>query len=187
MQRNAKKLAVLGVFAILVGVLALSVSAFASSPRSVIGAKQRGAIGGDFHRFVGVDPPDWGVDQQLHKAAKNALTDDKVIVVASQCSSTDDPPTAGSCDGSQSSDEDTAKCPSTWANDQLPDEPRATKGYVCVYVLGGDNFGTLVGTDPIHGVSDAPGDLGSKLGFKIVWGPDRNGDSYVSAVWAYNN
>jgi len=114
-----------------------------------------------------------------------------VIVVASQCSNDDTPLVGGlGCDNgdgntSQSEDEDTGLCPSTWANGDQPNRPTAAKGYVCVYVLGGTNFGTIVGSGAIHGSSIAPGTLASTLGFKIGWDPDVAGDTYVDAVWAY--
>ncbi len=152
---------------------------------SSVGASDRGAIGIDLD-CPAVTCPDFGVDQQLHKAAKTALDDAHVIVVASQCSD-DDTPTPGTCVSTESSDEDTTLCPSTWANGGLPSSPVATKGYVCVYVLGGENLGTVVGTGAIHGSSIAPGTLASKLGFKIGWDPDNAGDTYVDAVWAYKS
>jgi hypothetical protein len=31
-----------------------------------------------------------------------------------------------------------------------------------------------------------PQQLGSKLGFKIAWGPDNTGDTYVDAIRAFN-
>jgi hypothetical protein len=139
--------------------------------------------------------PDFGVVQQLHKPPKTVLDDAHVIVVASQCTSSDTPvdPAGHPCADnpaddsgvSQSDDEDTSLCPSSWANGQLPNKPTAAKGYVCVYVLGGTNFGTTVGTGAVHGVSIAPASLGSTLGFKIAWDPNNAGDTHVDAVWAY--
>jgi hypothetical protein len=126
--------------------------------------------------------PDFGIIQQLKKPAKPALDDDHVIVVASQCSA-DATPSPGTCPSTESSDENTSLCPSTWANSQLPSNPRASKGYVCVYVLGGTNLGTVTGTGAIHGSSIAPGTLASK----IAWDPDNAGDTYVDAVWAYRS
>lgn len=175
--------------------VAVSVSASSGShAKSGFGATDRGAIGGDFDRAP-TAVPDFGAYATLKTPAKAELDDAHVVVVASQCSP-DDAPTPGTCsasnssDGgapySQSDDEDTSVCPSTWANEQLLDKPTAAKGFVCVYVLGGTNFGTIIGGDAIHGVSIAPGDLGSKLGFKIAWGPDNSGDSYVDAIWAYD-
>ena len=191
-----KKFVVAAILMIVVGVLAFGgVSLAGSAASQAQGATDHGAIGLDTD-CPSVTCPDFGIDQQLKKPARTALDDDHVIVVASQCSK-DDTPSPGTCsdsnetDGgapySESSDEDTTLCPSTWANGQLPSNPIASKGYVCVYVLGGTNFGTVIGTGAIHGVSIAPGDLASKLGFKIDWDPNNAGDSYVDAVWAYKN
>jgi hypothetical protein len=179
-----KKLVVAAILMIVVGVLAFGgVSLAGSAASRAVGATDRGAIGLDTD-CPAPTCPDFGVIQQLKKAAKPALDDAHVIVVASQCSATD-PPAPGTCPSTESSDENITLCPSTWANGQLPSNPSATKGYVCVYVLGGTNLGTVIGTGAIHGVSIAPGTLASTLGFKIDWDPDNAGDSYVDAVWAY--
>ena len=189
---SRRKFAVAGVLTMVVGFLAFGgVSLGGQSGQAASGgASDTGAIGIDLD-CPAVTCPDFGIDQQLHKAAKPALNDDHVIVVASQCSNDDTPLVGGlGCDNgdgniSQSEDEDTTVCPSTWANGQLPSSPSAAKGFACVYVLGGANFGTIIGTGAIHGSSIAPGTLASTLGFKIGWNPDTAGDSYVDAVWAY--
>lgn len=182
----AKKFVVASTLMIVVGVLAFGgVSLAGSAASQAKGATDHGAIGLDTD-CQAVTCPDFGVVQQLIKPARIALDDDHVIVVASQCSA-NDTPSPGTCPSTESSDENTTLCPSTWANGQLPSNPSATKGYVCVYVLGGTNLGTVIGTGAIHGVSIAPGHLASKLGFKIDWDPDNAGDSYVDAVWAFKN
>jgi hypothetical protein len=179
-------------------VIVVGVLAFGSVPlaggASSSGATQRGAIGIDLD-CPSVTCPDFGIDQQLQKPAKTGLDDAHVVVIASQCSA-DDTPSPGTCsdsnetDGgapfSQSEDENLTACPSTWANGQLPNSPRAASGFVCVYVLGGTNFGTIIGGGAIHGSSNAPGTLSSTLGFKVGWNPDNAGDTYIDAVWAYN-
>jgi hypothetical protein len=189
---SRRKFAVAAVLTMVVGFLAFGGVSLGGQSRqaATVGASDTGAIGIDLD-CPAVTCPDFGIDQQLHKAAKPALDDTHVIVVASQCSN-DDTPNVGplGCDNgngaiSQSDDENTTLCPSTWANGQLPSSPKAAKGYVCVYVLGGTNFGTIIGTGAIHGSSIAPGTLASTLGFKIGWNPDVAGDSYVDAVWAY--
>jgi hypothetical protein len=188
---SRRKFAVVAVLTMVVGFLAFGgVSLGGQSRQAAVGASDTGAIGIDLD-CPAVTCPDFGIDQQLHKAAKPGLDDAHVIVVASQCSN-DATPTVGplGCDNgdgaiSQSEDENTTLCPSTWANGQLPNSPKAEKGFVCVYVLGGTNFGTIIGTGAIHGSSIAPGTLASTLGFKIGWNPDVAGDSYVDAVWAY--
>jgi hypothetical protein len=186
------KLGVATILLMVVGFLAVGSVSLGGQAKLVAkaGASDTGAIGIDLD-CPAATCPDFGIDQQLHKAAKPALNDDHVIVVASQCSN-DDTPLAGplGCDNgdgniSQSEDEDTALCPSTWASGDLPNSPKATKGYLCVYVLGGRNFGTVIGTGAIHGSSIAPGTLASTLGFKVGWNPDTAGDSYIDAVWAY--
>lgn len=117
-----------------------------SRQAAVAGATDTGATGIDLD-CPAVTCPDFGIDQQLNKAANPALDDAHVIVVASQCSDDDTPLVGGlGCDNgdgnvSQSEDEDTTLCRSTWANGQLPNNPKAVKGHVCVYVLGGANFG----------------------------------------------
>jgi hypothetical protein len=179
-----KQFVVAAILMIVVGVLAFGGVSLAGSAASG-GASDRGAIGLDTD-CASVTCPDFGIVQQLKKPANPALDDDHVIVVASQCSASDTP-SPGTCPSTESSDENTTLCPSTWANGQLPNSPTSSKGYVCVYVLGGTNLGTVIGTGAIHGVSIAPGDLASKLGFKIDWDPDNAGDSYVDAVWAYKN
>jgi hypothetical protein len=126
-----------------------------------------------------------GTDACVNKAAATPLTDADVIVVASPCS-TVNPPVASGCGGS-SSDQDAIKCPSTWANGQLPDNPQAKKGTLCVYVLHGEDIGTAVGGGQIHGVSIIAGDGGSKWGGKVVWTPENGGDAYWEGVYAYNN
>jgi hypothetical protein len=189
---SRRKFAVAGVLTMVVGFLAFGGVSLGGQSRQAAsgGASDTGAIGIDLD-CPAVTCPDFGIDQQLHKAAKPALNDAHVIVVASQCSNDDTPLVGGlGCDNgdgniSQSEDEDTTVCPSTWANGQLPSSPSAAKGFVCVYVLGGANFGTIIGTGAIHGSSIAPGTLASTLGFKIGWNPDTAGDSYVDAVWAY--
>jgi hypothetical protein len=153
---------------------------------ATISAKAQGAVGmdvGDVNMEDG-QPMDWGTVISLPGRAKVPLDDDHVIVVASQCS-TDDPPNPTGC-GSESSDEDTALCPSTWANGQLPSNPQATKGFLCVYVLNGTDFGTLVGTGAIHGVSIVAGTGGSALGGKVVFTPEKGDDAFFEGVWAYN-
>jgi hypothetical protein len=189
---SRRKFAVAAVVTMVVGFLAFGGVSLGGQSRQAApaGASDIGAIGIDLD-CPAVTCPDFGIDQQLHKAARPALNDDHVIVVASQCSNDETPLVGGlGCDNgdaniSQSEDEDTALCPSSWANGQLPNSPKAAKGFVCVYVLGGKNFGTIVGTGAIHGSSIAPGTLASTLGFKIGWNPDTAGDSYVDAVWAY--
>jgi hypothetical protein len=181
-----KKFVVAAILMIVVGVLTFGgVSLAGSSTARGAGDKDRGAIGLDSD-CPSVTCPDFGIDQQLHKPAKTELDDAHVIVVASQCSA-DDTPTPGTCPSTESSDENTTLCPSTWGNGQLPNNPTATKGYVCVYVLGGTNLGTVIGTGAIHGSSIAPGTLATKLGFKVGWDPDNAGDTYVDAVWAYQS
>jgi hypothetical protein len=166
---------------IVVGILAFAGVSLAS--QSKVGVTDQGAIGIDL-ACPSVTCPDFGIDQQLNNPAKVPLDDAHVIVVASQCSA-DDTPSPGTCPSTESDDEDTTLCPSTWANGQLPNKPMTSKGYVCVYVLGGENLGTIVGTGAIHGSSIAPGTLASKLGFKIGWNPDNAGDTYVDAIWAF--
>jgi hypothetical protein len=177
-----KKFVVAAMLMIVVGVLAFGGVSLAGQAGNA-GATDHGAIGIDL-ACPSVTCPDFGIDQQLKNPAKPALDDAHVIVVASQCS-VDATPSPGTCPSTQSEDEDTTLCPSTWANGQLPSNPRATKGYVCVYVLGGENLGTIIGTGAIHGSSIAPGTLASTLGFKIGWNPDNAGDTFVDAVWAY--
>jgi hypothetical protein len=180
---SRRKFAVVAVLTMVVGFLAFGgVSLGGQSRQAASGASDTGAIGIDL-ACPAVTCPDFGIDQQLHKAAKPGLDDAHVIVVASQCSNDDTPLVGGlGCDNgdgnvSQSEDEDTTLCPSTWANGQLPTSPRAAKGYVCVYVLGGANFGTIIGTGAIHGSSIAHGTLASTLGFKIGWNPDTADDT----------
>jgi hypothetical protein len=177
-----KRFVVAALLMVVVGVLAFGGVSLAGQSASA-GSTDQGAVGIDLD-CPAVTCPDFGIDQQLHKAAKPALDDAHVIVVASQCS-VDAAPSPGTCPSTESEDEDTSLCPSTWANGQLPSNPKAMKGYVCVYVLGGENLGTIVGTGAIHGSSIAPGTLASTLGFKIGWNPDNAGDTYVDAVWAY--
>jgi len=129
-------------------------------------------------------PVDWGTVISLPVPSKTPLDDDHVVVVASQCS-TVNPPVPSGCGGT-SSDEDTSLCPSTWANGQLPDAPTAKKGYLCVYVLHGNDIGTQVGTGQIHGVSIVAGDGGSTLGGKVVWTPENGDDAFWEGVWAMN-
>ena len=179
-----KKFVVAAMLMIVVGVLAFGGVSLAGQAGKG-GASERGAIGLDTD-CPSVTCPDFGVVQQLSKPAKPALDDAHVIVVASQCSA-NSTPSPGTCPSTESSDENTTLCPSTWANGQLPNNPTAAKGYVCVYVLGGTNLGTVIGTGAIHGVSIAPGTLASTLGFKIDWDPDNAGDTYVDAVWAYKH
>ena len=193
MRRKRLGLWMTATLVVALAALGFTMSAGAGAQKTV-GHTDQGAIGGDF-ACSAAPCPDFGVVQQLHQPAKVALDDAHVIVVASQCTTSDDPPnpTASPCrvdpDNNasaiaQSSDENTALCPSTWANGQLPSNPAASKGYVCVYVLGGTNFGTLpTGT---YGVSIAPGTLASTLGFKINWLPTVVNDSYIDAIWAYN-
>lgn len=188
-RRNALAACVL---AMVVGFLAFGGVSLGGPSKAAVkaGATDAGAIGIDLD-CPSVTCPDFGIDQQLHKAANPALDDAHVIVVASQCSNDATPLVGGlGCDNgdgniSESEDEDTTLCPSTWANGQLPNSPKAVKGYVCVYILGGTNFGTIIGTGAIHGSSIAPGTLASTRGFKIGWNPDTAGDTYVDAVWAY--
>jgi hypothetical protein len=177
-----RKFVLTAMLMIVVGVLAFGGVSLAGQSANV-GATDRGAIGIDL-ACPAVTCPDFGIDQELHKVARPALDDAHVIVVASQCSAVV-PPDPGTCPSTESEDEDTTLCPSTWDNGHLPDNPKATKGYVCVYVLGGENLGTVIGTGAIHGSSIAPGTLASTLGFKIGWNPDNAGDTYVDAVWAY--
>jgi hypothetical protein len=192
MHLSKGKFVLMLIAAVVVGVLAFGGVSFGGQAglTAKTGATDTGAVGIDLD-CAAVTCPDFGIDQQLHKAANPGLDDAHVIVVASQCSNDDTPLTGPlGCDNgdgniSQSEDEDTTLCPSSWANGQLPNKPTATKGYLCVYVLGGTNFGTVVGTGAIHGSSIAPGTLASTLGFKIGWNPDTAGDSYVDAIWAY--
>jgi hypothetical protein len=185
-KRLGKKFVVAAILMIVVGVLAFGgVSLAGSAASQGGGATDRGAIGLDTD-CPAVTCPDFGIDQQLKNAAKSTLDDAHIIVVASQCSA-DATPSPGTCPSTESSDENTTLCPSTWANGQLPSNPTSAKGFVCVYVLGGTNLGTVIGTGAIHGSSIAPGTLASKLGFKIGWNPDNAGDTYVDAVWAYKN
>jgi hypothetical protein len=173
---SRKRLGIVACLAVAAGALAFALSAFAQGKGPAptgpgFGATQQGAAGfdaGDINMQDG-QPVDFGTVISLTTPAKSKLTDDKVVVVASQCS-TEFPAVPTGCGGS-SSDEDTAKCPSTWANGELPDNPRAQKGILCVYVLNGQDIGTAVGTGEIHGVSIVAGNGGSVLGGKVVWTP----------------
>jgi hypothetical protein len=186
-----KKLSILACFVVAAGALAFTLSAFAQSKSPApkgpgFGATQQGAAGldaGDINMQDG-QPVDLGTVISLHAPAKTELTDDDVIVVASQCS-TVFPAVPSGCGGS-SSDEDVSRCPSTWANGQLPDNPTAKKGTLCVYVLNGQDIGTAVGGGQIHGVSIVAGAGGSVLGGKVVWTPENGDDAFWEGVWAYN-
>lgn len=151
-----------------------------------VAAKAQGAAGmdaGDINMQDG-QPTDWGTVISLPGRAKVALDDDHVVVVASQCS-TVFPAVPSGCGGT-SSDEDTTACPSTWDNGQLPDNPQARKGFLCVYVLNGNDIGTAIGGGEIHGVSIVAGSGGSALGGKVVWNPENGDDAFWEGVWAYN-
>jgi hypothetical protein len=188
---NRRKLSVAAGVVIAAGALAFTLSALAQGHAPVpkgsgIGATQQGAAGfdaGDINMQDGL-PVDFGTVISLSKPAHEELTDDDVVVVASQCS-TVFPAVPSGCSGS-SSDEDTTKCPSTWANGQLPDNPQAKKNTLCVYVLNGQDIGTSVGGGEIHGVSIVAGSGGSTLGGKVVWTPEAGDDAFWEGVWAYN-
>lgn len=151
--------------------------AFGGIASATLPAGQQGAIGGDFDNPASI--PDFGVDQQLQRPANNVLTDSKVFVVSGQCR-TDTALTVACTDvGTTSAEGSNPGCNSTYANGQLPSNPKAPPGFVCVYVLVGQN------APNIHGVSNAPGNRGSRLGFKIVWDATATGDTYIDAVWAY--
>ena len=155
---------------------------------AAIAAKATGAVGmdvGDVNMEDG-QPMDWGTVISLPGRAKTALDDDHVVVVASQCSTVTPADPVGNGCGSESSDEDTAACPSTWANGELPSDPKAAKGFLCVYVMNGHDFGTLIGTGAIHGVSIVAGSGGSALGGKVVFTPEQGDDAFWEGVWAYN-
>jgi hypothetical protein len=188
---HRRKLGIVACLVVAAGALAFTLSALAQgngpAPKgSGIGATEQGAAGfdaGDINMQDG-QPTDFGTVISLTKPAHSELADDDVIVVASQCS-TVFPAVPSGCGGS-SSDEDTVKCPSTWANGQLPDNPQAKKNALCVYVLHGSDIGTAIGTGEIHGVSIVAGNGGSKLGGKVVWTPENGDDAFWEGVWAYN-
>ena len=48
-----------------------------------------------------------------------------------------------------------------------------------IYVTGGDNAANVSGDAVI------PGSGGSKLGFKLLWDAEHNGDTFIDAVCAY--
>jgi hypothetical protein len=188
---SRRKLSIAACLVLGAGALGFTISAFAQGrspvPRGqAFGARAMGAAGmdvGDINMQDGL-PADFGTVISLPAPAKAPLDDDHVIVVASQCS-TVDPPVPSGCGGT-SSDENTTICPSTWANGQLPSAPTAQKGYLCVYVLNGNDIGTAIGTGEIHGVSIVAGSGGSALGGKVVWTPENGDDAFWEGVWASN-
>src|ERR1043165_219192 len=88
---SRRKLAAAAVLTMVIGFLAFGGGSLGGQSRqAAVGASDTGAVGTALD-CPAVDCPDFGIDQQLHKAAKPALDDAHVIVVASQCSNDDTP------------------------------------------------------------------------------------------------
>jgi hypothetical protein len=142
------------------------------------GVTVRGVIGGDFPAIPAgpsTECPNncsWGAYASLPFPAPVGLDDTHVAVDNQSWVSGD----TGQTQPLLGTASDNTTCTGTAAN------PTAPKGYVCIYIAGGDN------AEDVNGYSVLPGTGSSKYGFKLHWvstGAGTANNTFIDATWAY--
>ena len=61
--------------------------------------------------------------------------------------------------------------------------PKARPGFLCIYVCGGTNHGTVSTYSPVDG-NDTPGEGNYKYGAVVFWFPSSASFTFASGTWA---